>query len=299
MSILITTVIYNNYSISYKKICLKLHSKFKISRGSKSTVNTLLISAKKDGYRGIGECVEYKRYNENLKDITKYLNNTKKQNDILKIKSLSLQAALQNALLDIKIQRNKKNFIKFLDLKKEYKTFITIPILSIDEILLKKQQIKKLSYIKITSFNNKAKIIIDANESWTFSFLVKNIKKLEKYNIFFIEQPFKAGQQNKLKKIKTHISFCADEDFYLNKKINNQVYKWVNLKIDKFGNDKKIKKIIKNCKKNKVKIMLGCMVSSSLSIVPALRFAKFCNALDLDGAMFLKKDYSNKVKSRA
>ena len=30
--------------------------------------------------------------------------------------------------------------------------------------------------------------------------------------------------------------------------------------------------------------MLGCMVSSSLSIVPALRFAKFCNALDLDGA---------------
>ena len=310
MSILITTVIYNNYSISYKKICLKLHSKFKISRGSKSTVNTLLISAKKDGYRGIGECVEYKRYNENLKDITKYLNNTKKQNDILKIKSLSLQAALQNALLDIKIQRNKKNFIKFLDLKKEYKTFITIPILSIDEILLKKQQIKKLSYIKIklnkkniyktldliTSFNNKAKIIIDANESWTFSFLVKNIKKLEKYNIFFIEQPFKAGQQNKLKKIKTHISFCADEDFYLNKKINNQVYNWVNLKIDKFGNDKKIKKIIKNCKKNKVKIMLGCMVSSSLSIVPALRFAKFCNALDLDGAMFLKKDYPNKVK---
>ena len=85
MSILITTVIYNNYSISYKKISLKLHSKFKISRGSKSTVNTLLISAKKDGYKGIGECVEYKRYNENLKDITKYLNNTRKQNDILKV----------------------------------------------------------------------------------------------------------------------------------------------------------------------------------------------------------------------
>ena len=81
---------------------------------------------------------------------------------------------------------------------------------------MKKKQIKKLSYIKIklnkknifktldliTNFNNKAKIIIDANESWTFSFLVKNIKKLEKYNIFFIEQPFKAGQQNKLKKLK-------------------------------------------------------------------------------------------------
>ena len=42
--------------------------------------------------------------------------------------------------------------------------------------------------------------------------------------------------------------------------------------------------------------MLGCMVSSSLSIIPILRYAKYSKVLDLDGAKFLKKDYKNKIK---
>ncbi len=37
------------------------------------------------------------------------------------------------------------------------------------------------------------------------------------------------------------------------------------------------------------------MVSSSLSIVPALTIAKHCDFLDLDGAYFLKNDFINGV----
>jgi len=38
------------------------------------------------------------------------------------------------------------------------------------------------------------------------------------------------------------------------------------------------------------------MVSSSLSIIPSLRFAKYCKVLDLDGAMFLSQDYKFGLK---
>ena len=145
-------------------------------------------------------------------------------------------------------------------------------------------------------FNSKAKIIIDANEGWSFQFLKKNIKKLENYNILFIEQPLKVGDQKKLKKVKTKIPFCADEDFYHNKKLDYNVYKWVNLKVDKFGCDQNIFSAIRLCKKYKLNIMLGCMVSSSLSIVPILRYARYSKVLDLDGAKFLKDDYKNKIK---
>ena len=310
MSILITTVIYKNYIISYQRISHKLHSKFKISRGTKSTVKTLFILAKKNDYTGCGECVEYKRYNENLKDITSYIKKTLVINDISKIKSLSLQAALQNALLDVKIQKSTKNYLSFFKLKKRYETFITLPIQSIQEIKIKKNIIRKLKLIKIKLneknilkilnlikfFNSKAKIIIDANEGWSFQFLKKNIKKLESFNILFIEQPLKAGEQKKLKKVKTKIPFCADEDFYHNKKLDYNVYKWVNLKVDKFGCDQNIFSAIRLCKKYKLNIMLGCMVSSSLSIIPILRYAKYSKVLDLDGAKFLKKDYKNKIK---
>jgi len=37
------------------------------------------------------------------------------------------------------------------------------------------------------------------------------------------------------------------------------------------------------------------MVSSSLSIIPALSLAKYCDFLDLDGAYFLKKDFNNGI----
>ena len=75
-----------------------------------------------------------------------------------------------------------------------------------------------------------------------------------------------------------------------------KIYKWVNIKPDKFGTEKDIMKAIKYAHKNKLKIFLGCMVSSSLSIIPSLRFAKYCNVLDLDGAMFLSKDYKFGLK---
>ena len=42
----------------------------------------------------------------------------------------------------------------------------------------------------IESICKKSKVIIDANEGWTKSFLQKNIHQLEKYNIAMIEQPF-------------------------------------------------------------------------------------------------------------
>jgi len=38
------------------------------------------------------------------------------------------------------------------------------------------------------------------------------------------------------------------------------------------------------------------MVCSSLSIIPSLRYAKYCDALDLDGPFFLKKDYKYGVR---
>ena len=117
---------------------------------------------------------------------------------------------------------------------------------------------------------------------------------MKQYNILFIEQPVKSNQDHLLN---TKIPLCADESFHKKSKLKNiKKYKWVNIKADKFGSEQEILKAIKFAKKNKLKIFFGCMVSSSLSIIPMLRFAKFCNLLDLDGPLFLKKDYKNGLR---
>ena len=117
--------------------------------------------------------------------------------------------------------------------------------------------ISKLSLIK--EICPKSKIIIDANESWSKAFLQANIKKLEQFNILFIEQPFRQGDDHYLKNIKSKIDFCADESFHIkNENLikNIQHYTYVNLKLDKFGTHQEILKYIAIAKKLKKKIYL-------------------------------------------
>jgi L-alanine-DL-glutamate epimerase-like enolase superfamily enzyme len=293
-----------------KKFFLK--DSFRISRENKKVLNLIIIKLTENDRCGFAECVPYKRYGESQKKIFTYLTNN--QNKILKlirlkklekIKYLSLRTALELALKHLNITKEKKYY-----LKKKYKTFITIPIFSqkkIRKIIYKfknvnfiKVKVNKKNILKTVKLINescpRSKIIIDANEGLNLKLLKAIIKNLEKLNVIVIEQPFKYGLDYKLKYIKTKILFCADESFHGNNK--NQVLKYyqlVNIKLDKFGGLNKSFKIIKFLNNKNKKILLGCMVSSSLSIVPALTIAKYCDFLDLDGAYFLKNDFINGV----
>ena len=299
---------YKNCPVHFEAKEFKLKNIFKISRGSKSKIRTLELTITKNHNVGKGECVPYKRYNESLSKITKILRKNRNINNLSSIKSLPLRSALSNAFYDLKLKTKK---IKYSNILKNNKfiTAITIPIYNERKFISELKKLKNIKYLKIKLNQNKvfiylnlvkkysprSKIIIDANEGWTKKFLCKNENKFKKYNILFIEQPIKS---NKDDKIKTTLPLCADESFHAknNYKKIKKIYKWVNIKPDKFGSEADILHSIKYAKKNKLKIFLGCMVSSSLSIIPSLKYAKYCDALDLDGPFFLKKDYKYGVK---
>ena len=293
-----------------KKFFLK--DSFRISRENKKFIKSIIIKLTENDRSGFAECIPYKRYNETQKKIFSYLKNNEyeitkltRQNRFEEIKYLSLRTALELAFKHLNIKKNKK-----YNLRKKYLTSITIPIFNqqklekiihkFKDINLIKVKVNKDNILKTIKFINKkcpnSKIIIDANEGLNFVLLKKIIKDLEKLNVIIIEQPFKYGLDYKLKNIKTKILFCADESFHIKNK--NRVLKYyqvANVKLDKFGGLNKSLEIIKFLKRKNKKILLGCMVSSSLSIVPALTIAKYCTFLDLDGAYFLKKDFKNGV----
>ena len=293
-----------------KKFFLK--DSFRISRDSKKFIKTIIIKLTKSNRSGFSECVPYKRYGENQKKIFTYLKNNKykiiqliKQNRFEKIKYLSLRNALELAFKHLNIKNNNKYY-----LKKKYITSITIPIFNqkkLEKIIHKfrdvnfiKVKVNKNNILKTIKFISekcpKSKIIVDANEGLNLILLKKIIKNLEKLNVIIIEQPFKYGLDYQLKNIKTKILFCADESAHIkNKNKILKYYQVVNIKLDKFGGLDKSLEIIKFLKRKNKIILLGCMVSSSLSIVPALTIAKYCKFLDLDGAYFLKKDFKNGI----
>ena len=293
-----------------KKFFLK--DSFGISRENKTFVKTIIIKLTENDRSGFAECVPYKRYGETQKKIFSYLKNNQheierltRQNRFEEIKYLSLRTALELASKHLNIKKNNQ-----YNSRKKYLTSITIPIFNQDklnkivrkfkDVKLIKVKVNKNNILKTIKFINKkcpkSKIIIDANEGMNFPLLKKIINDLEKLNVIIIEQPFKYGLDYKLKNIKTKILFCADESFHIKNKNNIlKYYQVINIKLDKFGGLNKSLKIIKFLKKKNKKILLGCMVSSSLSIVPALTIAKYCTFLDLDGAYFLKKDFKNGI----
>ena len=293
-----------------KKFFLK--DSFRISRENKTFIKTIIIKLTENGRSGFAECIPYKRYGETQKKIFSYLKNNQhkiaqltRQNKFEEIKYLSLRTALELASKHLNIKKNNQ-----YNLRKKYLTSITIPIFNQDklnkivrkfkDVKLIKVKVNKNNILKTIKFINKkcpkSKIIIDANEGMNFPLLKKIINDLEKLNVIIIEQPFKYGLDYKLKNIKTKILFCADESFHIKNKNNIlKYYQVINIKLDKFGGLNKSLKIIKFLKKKNKKILLGCMVSSSLSIVPALTIAKYCTFLDLDGAYFLKKDFKNGI----
>lgn len=304
MDVYKTTVKYKNLRIDYEVKSFRLKDVFKISRSSKSNINTIKVSITNKKNRGIGECVPYKRYGDSLSQILKILKSNKNYKDIHQIKSLPLQNAISNAFYDLKLREKKIKFLKIIK-KIKFISAVTIPIFSKVKFTKEVKKYKNIKYLKIKvnqknvfgylniikKYSPKSKIIIDANEGWTIKFFHKHENSFKKYNILFIEQPVKSNQDHLLN---TKIPLCADESFHKKSKLKNiKKYKWVNIKADKFGNEQEILKAIKFAKKNKLKIFFGCMVSSSLSIIPMLRFAKFCNLLDLDGPLFLLKDYKN------
>jgi L-alanine-DL-glutamate epimerase-like enolase superfamily enzyme len=293
-----------------KKFFLK--DSFRISRENKKFIKTIIIKLIESDRSGFAECVPYKRYGETQEKIFSYLKNNEyeitqliRQNRFREIKYLSLRTAMELAFNHLNMQKGKK-----YNLRKKYQTSITIPIFREEKLEKIIHKFKNINFIKVKVNKNnilqtvkfinkncpKSKIIIDANEGLNFILLNKIIKNLEKLNVIIIEQPFKYGLDYKLKNIKTKILFCADESFHIkNKNKILKYYQVVNVKLDKFGGLNKSIEIIKFLKSKNKKILLGCMVSSSLSIVPALTIAKYCTFLDLDGPYFLKKDFKNGV----
>ena len=70
----------------------------------------------------------------------------------------------------------------------------------------------------------------------------------------------------------------------------------VNVKLDKTGGLTEALQLAKAARARGLGLMTGCMVSSSLSIAPALHIARMSDFVDLDGPIWLKEDRDGGVR---
>jgi L-Ala-D/L-Glu epimerase len=136
---------------------------------------------------------------------------------------------------------------------------------------------------------------VDANEGWKDKEeAVRKINWLEKMGVEFIEQPLPAGMIEETRWIRSrvHIPIIADEACQHASDIPKlkEAYDGVNVKLDKSGGMLEAYRMISIAKSLGMKTMLGCMISSSVSVTAAAMLSPLVDYADLDGNLLIGND---------
>lgn len=136
---------------------------------------------------------------------------------------------------------------------------------------------------------------VDANEGWTNKEeAVRKINWLEGQGVEFVEQPMPAHMLEDIKYVrsKVHLPLIADEScLHVNDipKLANY-FDGVNVKLDKAGGVREAYRMIQMAKALNMKVMIGCMVSSSCTVTAAAHLTPLVDYADLDGNLLIAND---------
>ena len=142
-----------------------------------------------------------------------------------------------------------------------------------------------------------ARVIVDANEAWTGHDVARRAAALRPYGVELIEQPVKAGEEHLLDGIDSPIPLCADESVHDRADLERcrDRYQAINIKLDKAGGLTEALALKTQAQAMGFKVMVGCMLGTSLGIAPAFLVAQGADWVDLDGALLLARDRDERL----
>jgi L-Ala-D/L-Glu epimerase len=143
-----------------------------------------------------------------------------------------------------------------------------------------------------------ADIIVDANQAWTPQQFRTFTPRLAELGVKLIEQPLPAGKDAALSCFDSPIPLCADESCQTTASLPDLVgkYQYINIKLDKTGGLTEALCLARAARKCNLKLMVGCMAGSSLSMSPAFVVGQLCNIVDLDGPLLAAQDVPNGIR---
>ena len=285
---------------------------FRISRGARTQAEVVTVIYEKDGIIGRGECVPYARYDETLESVTKQIEDLPDNIDKETLQETLPPGAARNAvdcaLWDFECKKLDQRIWETANSQKPEKN-ITAYTLSLDkpENMFKqaeKNSNKPLLKIKLGTPNDmprleavrkgapNSEIIVDANEGWDAEVYSQLAPQLVRLGVKLVEQPLPADKDDDLIGLPRPLPICADESCHDRKSLEKLIgkYDFVNIKLDKTGGLTEALLLKNKAVEAGFKIMVGCMVGSSLAMAPATLIAQNATFVDLDGPLLLAQD---------
>ncbi len=295
---------------------------FTISRGSK-TESVVVVAELSDGaHRGRGESVPYARYGETVGGIVAAIEamrpRLRQGLDRTALQQAMPAGAARNALdcayWDISAKQTGRRVYELagIGMPAPLVTAYTISLASAADMAAAAERAswRPLLKVKLGGDDDGARIaavrraaprtqlIVDANEGWYADNFEQNLAACADAGVTLIEQPLREGYDDALMHIKRPIPVCADESVHDRASLDALAGKYdaINIKLDKAGGLSEALSLAAEAEQRGLAIMVGCMVSTSLAMAPAMLVAQHARLVDLDGPLLLAKDRSNGLR---
>jgi len=294
-----------------------LDKAFTIARGSKTAARVVTVEILDGTRRGRGECVPYPRYGETVESVIETIERLApnvetgmitRRNLARELPAGAARNGIDLALWDFDAKRGESSVWQIAALDEPHR-LLTAYTLSLDtpEAMAKaaiEEAHRPLLKLKLGAEGDldrvhavraavpRARLIVDANEGWTPELLARYLPKLAEAGVELIEQPLPADDDEALATIKHTVPICADESCHTVEDLEHLArrYDAVNIKLDKAGGFTEALTLLQTAREAGFRIMVGCMVGSSLAVAPAMLLAQDADWVDLDAPLLLARD---------
>ena len=291
---------------------------FTISRGSRTEAHVLTVRVTDGAWTGWGECVPYARYGETLESVIAEVEGLDLPLDRAALREILPAGAARNAvdcaLWDLEAKRAGRRVWEMAGLAApgpEITAFtLSLAEPEVMEAAARRHAHRPLLKIKLGTPDDMprleavrrgapgARIIVDANEGWSAEVYADLAPHLVRLGVALVEQPLPAGEDEALIAMDRPVPVCADESCHDRDSLPGLRGKYdvVNIKLDKTGGLTEALALRDAALSEGYRIMVGCMVGSSLAMAPAVLVAQGAMITDLDGPLLLAQDREHALR---
>jgi L-Ala-D/L-Glu epimerase len=297
-----------------------LRQPFRISRGSRTEAQIVALTVSDGKHTGRGEGVPLSRYNQSVASVLAQIKSIQSDENLnrQRLQDLLPAGAARNALdcalwdLEAKISGKRAWELANTPIVPEIETSFTISLDTPEKMGAAASANANLPILKLKLGGDNpdlarvaavreaaptVRLLVDANESWSAEHYRQIVSGLKQLGVELIEQPFPAHADEVLETLDHPILVCADESCHTTAdlaRLKNR-YEAVNVKLDKTGGLTEALRLCERARESRFKVLVGCMVCTSLGIAPARLLGSFANWVDLDGPLLLARERDHPV----
>jgi L-alanine-DL-glutamate epimerase-like enolase superfamily enzyme len=306
--------------LRHRPLDLKLRHTFRIARGAADARRNVLVEVEEDGQAGRGEAAPIRRYHEDpdsaaaaLDAMASRLGGTRAFAQAAGRAAVdgqsSAEAAVDMALHDLAGRRLGVPLYGLLGLdpRAAPETSFTIGLAEPEVVVRKVREAAAYPILKVKMGSDddrevltavrdttRSRIRVDANEGWTPQEALERLEWLARLGVEFVEQPLPADRIEETRELRRRspLPFYADESVHRARDVPRLAgaFDGINIKLMKCGGLAEALRTIAVARALGMKVMLGCMIESSLGITAAAHLSPLVDTADLDGNLLIEDD---------